>query len=151
MRYSPSVYNSPREINSCAAVLRKSLWRAAVTAAGLLLPLSGSGLAQADGNAANGKQIFQRCASCHVVTGSDASRKGPSLQKIVGRPVASVAGYAYSPNMVALGASGAKWDAKTLDQFLTDPSEFVKGTKMTAPPVRRETERADLIAYLATL
>lgn len=156
MRSSPSRNCAIRAINSSEAAaecrsLPSSLWHAAVTATGLLLSFSETGDAWADGNVGNGEQIFQRCASCHVVTGSDASRKGPSLQKIVGRPVASVAGYVYSPNMAALGARGAKWDPETLDQFLSYPSEFVKGTKMTAPPVRRESERADLIAYLATL
>ena len=157
MRSTPSVNNVTCEVSSlhssakrCQA-LSKCLWCAAATTTGLLLSLSETGLARADGNVSKGEQIFQRCASCHVVTGSDASRKGPSLQNIVGRPVASVSGYAYSPNMVALGARGARWDAETLEQFLKYPSEFVKGTKMTAPPVRRETERADLIAYLATL
>ena len=53
--------------------------------------------------------------------------------------------------MAALGASGAKWDDKTLDEFLAQPTDFVRGNKMTAPPIRRETERADLIAYMGML
>jgi cytochrome c len=103
------------------------------------------------GNIAEGEKVFQRCFSCHSVAEEDPDKKGPSLGGIVGRPVASVVGYAYSAPMTALGASGAKWDEATLDEFLKYPSEFVKGTKMTAPPVRRETERVDLIAFLGTL
>lgn len=117
----------------------------------LMLLCSPVTLAHASENVAGGQNIFQRCASCHVVTGSDPMRKGPSLQGIVGRPIASIPGFDYSPNMATLGAQGRIWDEKTLDEFLKYPSEFVKGTKMTAPPVRREGERAELIAYLRTL
>jgi cytochrome c2 len=67
----------------------------------------------------------------------------------VSRPVATAEGYAYySEAMKALGATGAVWDEATLDAFLKDPREFVRGTTMRALPVRRETERADLIAFL---
>ena len=104
-----------------------------------------------EGRVSEGERIFQRCASCHSVAAEDPNRKGPSLKGVVGRPVASTAGYSYSAPMAALGASGAKWDEATLDRFLKDPTELVKGTTMTAPPVRREAERADLIAYLATI
>jgi len=104
-----------------------------------------------EGNVVEGEKVFQRCASCHSLAEEDPNRKGPSLKGVVGRPVASTAGYSYSAPMAALGASGAKWDRATLDQFLKYPSEFVKGTTMTAPPVRREAERADLIAYLGTI
>ena len=103
------------------------------------------------GNIIEGEKVFQRCFSCHSVAEEDPSKKGPSLKGIVGRPVASAAGYSYSAPMAALGASGTKWDEATLDQFLKYPSEFVKATKMTAPPIRRETERANLIAYLGTI
>ena len=78
----------------------------------------------------------------------NSQENGPTLQGIVDRPVASVEGYAYSDAMKALGATGAIWDEATLDQFLKDPMGFVKGMKMVAAPVRRDTERADLIAYL---
>lgn len=128
-----------------------ALWTLGRAAIALALLLSTTAGARADGNVVEGEKVFQRCASCHVVTGRDPARKGPSLQGIVGRPVASIAGFDYSPNMAALGATGAKWDEATLDQFLKYPSEFVKGTKMTAPPVRREAERADLIAFLGTI
>jgi cytochrome c2 len=105
----------------------------------------------AGGNVAEGEKVFQRCFSCHSVAEEDPRKKGPSLKGIVGRPVASTVGFSYSAQMAALGAMGAKWDEATLDRFLKYPSEFVKGTKMTAPPVRRETERADLIAFLGTI
>jgi cytochrome c len=51
--------------------------------------------------------------------------------------------------MKAFGATGAVWTEQTLDKFLRNlPSELVSGTKMISMPVRKETERADLIAFL---
>jgi cytochrome c len=106
---------------------------------------------EAGGNLVEGEKVFQRCFSCHSIAEADPNKKGPPLRGIMGRPVASVAGYSYSAPMVTLGSTGAVWNEVTLDQFLKYPSEFVKGTSMTAPPVRRESERVDLIAFLSTL
>jgi cytochrome c len=101
----------------------------------------------ADGDVVAGEKVFQRCLSCHSAT-EKINKHGPSLQGVVGRPVASMEGFGYSEAMKALGATGAVWDEATLDEFLKEPIYFVKGTKMMAPPVRRDTERLDLIAYL---
>lgn len=103
------------------------------------------------GNVVEGERVFQRCFSCHSSAEEDPNKKGPSLKGIVGRRIAATRGFAYSAPMAALDASGAKWDEATLDEFLKYPTEFIKGTKMTAPPVRRETERADLITFLSTI
>jgi cytochrome c len=54
--------------------------------------------------------------------------------------------------MLAFSEDGTKtWDAATLDSYLSDPQGVVPGTKMVFPPVRSEDDRANLIAYLATL
>jgi cytochrome c len=42
------------------------------------------------------------------------------------------------------------WDAPTLDRWLTNPSALVPGTKMFFK-IDDAQQRADLIAYLATL
>ena len=110
-----------------------------------------STVTEAGGNLVEGEKVFQRCSSCHSIAEADPNKKGPPLNGIMGRPIASVAGYSYSEPMAKLGATGAVWNETTLDQFLKYPSEFVKGTSMTAPPVRRESERVDLIAFLNTL
>ncbi len=103
--------------------------------------------ALADGDMVAGEKVFQRCVSCHVVV-DKTNKKGPTLRGVVGRPVASVDGFAYSDAMKAFGATGAVWDEATLDKFLKDPIGFVIGVKMVIAPVRRDTERADLIAFL---
>jgi cytochrome c len=101
----------------------------------------------ADGDTAKGEMIFQRCVSCHSDT-SAGQNKGPSLKGIVGRPVASVPGYNYSEPMKLFAHEHAVWDVETLDMFLKSPLDAVKGTKMMTAPVRRDSERADLIAFL---
>jgi cytochrome c len=103
--------------------------------------------ALADGDIAAGEKVFEKCQNCHEVA-KGISKTGPSLRGVVGRPVASVDGFSYSDAMKAFGASGAIWDEATLDGFLKEPILFVKGTKMMAWPVRKDIERADLIAFL---
>jgi cytochrome c len=103
----------------------------------------------AAGDVAQGEKVFRNCASCHSVA-DKTNKAGPYLQGVVGRPVATAEGYAYySEAMKALGATGAVWDEATLDAFLKDPRGFVQGTRMrNVAPLKRETERADVIAFL---
>ena len=103
----------------------------------------------AGGDVVSGEKVFQRCASCHAVD-DQTNKKGPTLRGIVGRPAASVSGFEYSDGLKAFGAAGAVWDETTLDKFFVDTYGFVKGMRMVIPPIRRETERADLIAFLKT-
>ena len=51
-----------------------------------------------------------------------------------------------------LKAMGGKpWDYDALNAWLKAPKEFVKGTKMAYAGVKKDQDRADLIAYLASL
>ena len=43
------------------------------------------------------------------------------------------------------------WDEAQLDVYITDPRAVVPGTKMIFPGPKSETDRQNLIAYLATL
>jgi glucose/arabinose dehydrogenase len=91
----------------------------------------------------------QNCALCHA-TGLEArpaSGQGPVLAGVVGRPAASLGNFGYSK---ALEASHLKWDAATLDRFLSAPGKLVPGTAMVIS-VANPADRGDLIAFLATL
>lgn len=104
--------------------------------------------ALAEGDIVAGERLFLRkCFGCHVVP-AGATAKGPSLQGVVGRPVASVEGFAFSDGLKAFGATGAVWDEVTLDKLLQDTIGFVRGMRMTMTPISRDTDRADLIAFL---
>ncbi|HKY80375.1 MAG TPA: cytochrome c family protein [Sphingobium sp.] len=106
----------------------------------------GSLLATADANA--GKAKIQLCASCHDFTQGGPNRIGPNLWGVVGRGVASHAGFAYSP---AMKAHGGNWGYQDLYEFLGSPARDVPGTKMSFAGLRRPEDRAAVIRYLATL
>ncbi len=97
------------------------------------------------GDAARGKALYQeRCTACHAV---DAHRIGPLHRGVFGRRVGSAPGYTYSAE---LAASRLRWTAQTLNAWLTDPEDLVPGQRMGFQ-VDDAQERADLIAWLATL
>jgi len=48
-------------------------------------------------------------------------------------------------------ASGLTWDEATLDTYLTKPKALVKKTKMTFVGLKKDKQRANIIAYLKTL
>jgi cytochrome c len=103
-----------------------------------------------EGDAARGERAFQRCFACHSVDPDEPAKlQGPNLSRIIGRPAAQLAGFAYSEAMRTAAAAGLVWDAATLDRYLADPDAVVAGTAMSVPPVRDPQERADLVAYLA--
>ncbi len=105
--------------------------------------LSGSHSA---GDAAKGEKVFKKCKACHVVE-EGKNKTGPSLYGVVGRAAGSIEGYKYSK---AMAGSGLVWDAETLDAYLTNPKKYLKGTKMAFAGLKKEKDRADVIAYLAT-
>jgi cytochrome c len=109
-----------------------------------------AGAALADGDAAKGEKTAKMCLACHSLTGK-TNKIGPYLVGVVGRPVATAEGYAYSDAMKTFGATGAKWDEATLSKYLANPKELVPGNKMGFAGVKKDDQRADLIAYLATL
>lgn len=97
-------------------------------------------------DAAAGQQVYEtRCSFCHGEGG--VGGQGPSLVGVAGRKAAGVPNFAYTP---ALKASGLTWTAADLDRFLTNPDALVPGTAMPMS-VPDAKERADLIAYLASL
>jgi cytochrome c len=60
----------------------------------------GAAFAQQAGDAVAGKAVFRKCQACHAVGPGAANKIGPELNGIVGEPVASVEGYAFSPGLV---------------------------------------------------
>jgi cytochrome c len=118
-----------------------------VAAAGIVLTLS-AGTAWAAGDAANGEKVFKRCAACHTA-GEDAKhRVGPHLNDIVGRSAGSAEGFKYSKAMAEAGAGGLVWNEDTLGAYLADPKGYIKGNRMSFAGLRKDDERADVIAYL---
>jgi cytochrome c len=111
--------------------------------------LLAAGPALADGDVAKGEQVFKKCMACHAVN-DKANKVGPHLVGIVGRPVASVEGYSYSEAMKAYAATAAVWDEAALLAYIENPKALVAKTKMAFAGLKKEDERADLIAFLKT-
>jgi cytochrome c len=118
-----------------------------ILTAAALVALAFAAPARADGDPAAGKTIFARCGICHsIVQGKNVI--GPSLFGVVGRKSATAPGYSYSE---AMKNADKTWDAATLDVYLTSPKTLVPGTKMIFPGLPKPEDRANVIAYLATL
>ena len=121
--------------------------RIAFIAATALAALCLAGTARADGDAAAGKRVFAQCAICHSPA-PGRNMVGPSLFGVFGRTSASVPNFSYS---AAMKNANKTWDAAALDIYLTDPKALVPGTKMIFPGLKSADDRANIIAYLATL
>jgi cytochrome c len=107
----------------------------------------GTLLAKAD--AKKGETIAKACAACHDHTKGGPNKVGPNLWGVVGRPRASHEGFQYSDAMAS--KKGDPWTYENLNAFITSPKDYVPGTKMGFGGIKKETDRADLLAYLATL
>jgi len=123
--------------------LMPRLGAAAIVGAFALLVVARPGVAADD--AAAGQALFKtKCAACHSV---DTDRIGPRLQNVVGRPVASVPGYSYSPALKKLGEA---WTPARLDQWLAGPQKMAPGSKMYLQ-VDDPMQRKLIIAYLQSV
>jgi len=101
-------------------------------------------------DADNGKQIFAQCVGCHMVGPDAQARFGPALNNIVNQPAGAVAGFDYSAAFKAFNDNGLVWSESELDTFLKAPMQYAAGTKMVYPGLAGESDRQDVIAYLAT-
>jgi cytochrome c len=107
-----------------------------------VLPL----LAKAD--PAKGAEVAKKCQVCHSFDKGGPAIIGPDLYGVLGRDVASVPGFDYSPQ---LKAKSGKWDYQSVAAMDENPAAYVPGTKMALfPGLPSAEERAGLLAFMRT-
>lgn len=104
--------------------------------------------AYADGDAAQGKSYFARCAICHSNEKGAPNRIGPNLFGIVGRKAASLPNFFYSP---AMKRSNITWTEDKLEAYINKPQMVVPGNRMAFAGVTSHQQVEDIVAYLKTL
>jgi len=96
---------------------------------------------------AKGAKIFGKCKACHKIE-EGVNATGPSLYGVVNREVGTIEGFSYSGK---LSAAADTWTTENLFNFLRKPKEFAPGTKMSFGGLKKDTDRVNLISYLATI
>jgi cytochrome c len=100
-------------------------------------------MASADASAGEGE--FRACKACHNNAEGAGAKQGPNLWGIIGREIASADGFSYSS---ALSDKDGVWDWEAMNGFLTNPKGWAPGTKMAYNGIKKDEDRANLMAWL---
>ena len=121
----------------------------ALTAAALTAGLSVPALAE--GDAAAGERVYNRCKGCHAVGEGARNRAGPQLNGIIGAEIASVDGFKYSKAFMDKKAESFVWTEQALAAYLEKPRDYIPRTRMSSfAGLNKEEDRVNVIAYLKT-
>lgn len=99
-------------------------------------------------DAVKGERVWKKCRACHEVGPEAKNKVGPHLNGLLGRPAANVDDFKYSIAMTEAAAGGLVWEEDSLDLFLKRPKSFIKKTRMAFSGLKKEKDRANLIAFL---
>ncbi len=94
---------------------------------------------------AKGEAVFKKCTACHTIAAGGANGIGPNLQGVLGKPLASHAGFAYSD---ALKSKGGNWTFEAMNEWLANPRKYAPGNKMTFAGLGAPEDRANVLLYL---
>jgi cytochrome c len=95
-----------------------------------------------------GEAAAKKCAACHDFTKGGPNKVGPNLFGIVGDKKGEGRGFNFS---AAMKGKGGTWTIDDLNKFIDNPKGFVPGTAMGFAGIQKDSERADVIAYLNSL
>lgn len=99
-------------------------------------------------SAEGGQDVFKRCLQCHTQDKAGKNLVGPNLYGIVGRKLATTAGFPYSE---AMKNHGGDWTWDALATYLHDPKTAIPGNKMAFNGIKDQAELADLLIYMRKL
>ena len=112
-------------------------------------PAESLGTMLASADATKGQAVFKACQACHDGSKGGPNKVGPNLWGVVGRMHGSHEGFSYSEAMASL--KDKPWTYEALNAFITSPKTAVPGTKMAYGGLKKDADRANLLAYLQTL
>ena len=93
-----------------------------------------------------GVQVFRACVACHTLRRDEGNRAGPTLAGLMGRRIATLPGYNFSP---ALKKLNIVWTPETVAKlFELGPATFTPGTKMPEQTINSAEDRAALVKFL---
>ncbi|WP_170433664.1 c-type cytochrome [Ruegeria arenilitoris] len=136
----------------------------------LLLAFTAAHQAAAEGDAARGEKLYNRCSSCHaIIKDGEVLIKGgitgPNLYGVVGRAAGTENDYLngserlpigmFTDDMIRAGENGLVWTQENIAAYARDPIGFIQDflNDDTARPnmsVKLKTGAEDIAAYLAT-
>ncbi len=118
--------------------------------AALAVALSlGVAQSRAAGDPTKGKSAFARqCAICHTVDQGGPNRFGPNLFGILHRKAGTVPNFNYSRAFKATATWD--WNEDLVAGWIGAPGMMVPGTAMGVFQGVAQTDRDDIVAYLAT-
>jgi len=92
-----------------------------------------------------GAILYKRCKACHTLDEGERHKVGPNLWGVFGQTAGAREDFNYS---TAMAGSDIIWDDTTVSAYLTRPSEYIPGNRMSYAGLRKEEDRLALIEYL---